>query len=155
MRLDLEAFGDVQFSREILRVGANAGNMRPAFDKVHDTIRNVEKKQFSTEGAAYSGGWAPLAPSTVRYKARRGLDPRILHATGRLRRSFTTKGDPDHVYRASADEMFTGSRVPYAKFHQLGTVRMPRRRPFELDELARREILKILQAHLVDRGAFS
>lgn len=153
MRLDLEAFGDVQFSREILRVGANAGNMRPAFDKVHDSIRGVEKKQFGSQGAAYSGGWAPLAASTVRYKAARGLDPRILHATGRLRRSFTTKGDPDHVYRASADEMFVGSRVPYAKFHQLGTQRMPRRRPFQLDEAARRDVVKILQAHLVNTGA--
>lgn len=154
MRLDLEAFGDVQFSREILRVGDNAANMRPAFDKIHDTLLDVEKKQFSSQGAAYSGGWAPLAPSTVSYKARRRLDPRILHATGALRKSFTTKSDLNHVYRASDDEMFAGSRVPYARWHQLGTSRMPRRRPFELDETVRREILKILQAHLVNRGAF-
>lgn len=124
-------------------------DMRPAFDSVHSLIVDVEKKQFATEGAAYSGSWAPLAPSTVRHKARRGLDPRILHATLRMMRSFTATTHADHVYRASADEMFVGSRVPYARYHQLGTRRMPRRRPFELDEAVRRNIVKILQAHLM------
>ena len=152
MRLDLEAFGDVQFSREILRVGDNAGDMRPAFDKVDESVRRFGKRQFGSQGNAYSGGWAPLAASTVRYKASRRLDPRILHATLRLRRSFTLGSSPDHVYRSSADEMFTGSKVPYARYHQLGTQRMPRRRPFQLDEAARREILKILQRHLVQKG---
>lgn len=154
MRLDLEAFGDVQFSREILRVGANAANMKPAFNDVHDIIRDAEKKQFSTQGKAFSNGWKPLAASTKRYKAARNLDPRILHATLRLRKSFTTKGDKDHVFTSSADEMFAGSRVPYARYHQLGTKKMPRRRPFELDEAVKRDILKTLQAHLVGEGAF-
>lgn len=156
MRLELEAFGDVQFSREILRVGANAEDMRPAFNEVHDTVRDAEKKQFSTEGRAFSGGWKPLAPSTVKYKAAHQLDPRILHATLRLRTSLTTSHGRDHVFRATKDEMFVGTRVPYARWHQLGTKdgRLAQRRPFELDEAVRREIVKILQRHLVSQGAF-
>lgn len=127
--------------------------MRPAFDQIHDIIVGAEEQQFATEGGAFSGKWAPLAPSTVRYKAARSLDPRILHATLRLRKSFTAKTHADHVYRASADEMFVGSKVAYARYHQLGTSRMPRRRPFELNEKVRREIVKTLQSHLVERGA--
>lgn len=154
MRLELEAFGDTQFARQILRVGDRAANMRPAFDDVRDLLLGVETKQFSSQGRAYSGGWKPLAPATKRYKARRGLDPRILHATLRLRKSWTTKGHPDNVYRATADEMFFGSRTPYARYHQLGTSRMPQRRPFQLDDGVRRRIVKTLQAHLVEEGAF-
>lgn len=154
MRVDLDAFGDVQFSREILRVGKNAADMRPAFDEVHDLLRKVELKQFNSQGSAFSGGWKPLAPATRAYKAAHGLDHRILHATGRMRRSFTTKSHKDHVYRASADEMFVGSNVPYARHHQLGAKNLPRRRPFELNEAVRRDVIKLLQAHLVREGAF-
>lgn len=152
MRLELEAFGDVQFSRELLRVGANAGDMRPAFDNVHVLLLAVENRQFGSEGGAFSGGWKPLAASTVRYKAKHGLDPRILHATGDLRRSFANNHAKGHVYRASANEMFVGSSIPYARFHQTGTKRMPRRRPFELNEQVRRQVVKILQEHLAGTG---
>ncbi len=149
MRLDLEAFGEQQFSREILRVGRNAGDMRPAFNNVHDLLLDVEQAQFSTEGAAYSGGWRPLAASTVAYKARNNLDPRILHATLRLRNSLTQRSHPDHVYDVSSDDMFVGSRVEYGQFHQRGNPNMPRRRPFQLDNAVRSEIVKILQRHLL------
>lgn len=155
MRLDLETFGEKQFSREILRVGRNAGDMKPAFDKVHDLFLEVEEKQFSSQGGAYSGGWKPLAPSTVSYKARAGLDPRILHATLRLRGSLTQETHPDHVYRASADEMFVGTRVPYAGVHQNPVSSpLPRRRPIQFDDAVRSDILKILQRHLVEGGRF-
>lgn len=155
MRLDLETFGEKQFSREILRVGANAGDMRPAFDQVHDLVLEVEEKQFTSQGGAYSGGWKPLAPSTKKYKAARNLDPRILHATLRLRKSLTNKTHVDHVFRSSADEMFVGSRVPYGPYHQHGNPpHLPRRRPFQFDNGVRESIVKILQRHLVEGGAF-
>lgn len=152
MRLDLETFGEKQFSREILRVGANAADMRPAFDEVHELFLEVEERQFSSQGAAYSGGWKPLAPSTVSYKASAGLDPRILHATLRLRKSLTDRTHKDHIYRASADEMFVGSAVPYGPPHQKGKGNPPRRRPVEFNEPVRRRILKLLQQHLLGGG---
>jgi phage gpG-like protein len=156
MRLDLEVFGETQFSREILRVGDNAADMRPAFDDIHTYLLQKEKEQFSYQGR-YSGGWKPLAASTVRYKAARNLDPRILHATLRLRDSLTEKGHPDHVFRSSADEMFFGSKVPYGIYHQKkkkAGARMPQRRPVELSDVLRKNILKMLQSHLVGSGAF-
>lgn len=153
MRLDLDFFGDSQFSREILRVGRNAGDMRPAFDEVHELFLEVEKQQFTSQGRAYSGGWKPLAASTRASKARRNLDPRILHATLRLRGSLTEKTHSDHVYRASADEMFVGTSVPYAGVHQNPkTSPLPRRRPVQFSDRIRTEIVKILQRHLMTGG---
>lgn len=151
MRLDLDTFGEKQFSRELLRVGSNAGNMKPAFDQVHDLLNEVEERQFSSQGAAFSGGWKPLAPSTKARKARLNLDPRILHATLRLRDSLTSKSHPDHVYRASADEMFWGTKVPYAGVHQNPkTSPLPRRRPIEFNDAIRTQIVKLLQRHLME-----
>lgn len=156
MRLELDAYGDTQFAREILRVGDRAADMRPAFDDIRDMLLGVERKQFNSQGRAFSGGWAPLAPLTVKRKAARNLDPRILHATLRLRKSFTEKGHRDNVYRKTKDEMFFGSRVPYGGYHQHGNpdTNLPQRRPFQLNERTRREVIKILQRHLVDEGAF-
>jgi len=148
--MTLEVFGEVQLSRELLRVGANAANMRPAFDEIHEDLLDAEQQQFSSQGARFSGGWRPLAASTVAAKARAGQDPRILHRTLRLRNSLTQAGHPDHVYDVGADEMFTGSRVSYGVYHQHGDEpRMPRRRPFELDAATRRDIMKVLQRHLL------
>lgn len=148
--MDLEVFGEKQLSRELLRVGANASDMRPAFDDVHALFLKVEEKQFSTQGAAYSGGWKPLAPATVKHKLRHSLDPRILHATLRLRKSLTNKTHVDHVFRSSADEMFVGSRVPYGAVHQKPvTSPLPRRRPVEFSNDVRREIMKLLQRHVM------
>lgn len=155
MRLDLDTFGEKQFSREILRMGRNAGDMKPAFDEIHELFLKVERQQFSSQGGAYSGGWKPLAASTKAYKARAGLDPRILHATLRLRGSLTQEAHPDHVYRASADEMFVGTKVPYAGVHQNPkTSPLPRRRPIEFSDAVRTDIVKILQRHLVEGGRF-
>jgi phage gpG-like protein len=94
-------------------------------------LEQLETEQFDSEGARGSGGWAPLAPATVAEKARRGLDPRILHATGRLRASLTARGG-DAIRESHPDEMRFGTDVPYAAFHQRGTARMPRRRGIEL-----------------------
>lgn len=153
MRLELEAFGEQQFSRDLLRVADNSMDMRPAFDDIHDMFLTVEERQFSTEGAAFSGGWAPLAPATVEYKSRHHLDPRILHATLRLRKSLTQRTHPDHVYRASADEMFVGSSVEYGVHHQFGAprARLPQRRPVEFDEPFKRAIVKTMQRHIFGR----
>lgn len=151
MRLTLEAFGEVQFSRELLRIGDNAGDMTPAFDDVHEQFLRVEKSQFSSQGKTSSGGWAPLAPRTVEYKRRAHLDPRILHATLRLRDSLINKSHADHIYRTSADEMFMGSKVEYGVHHQFGAPRanVPRRRPIEFTDAFRRRIVKTLQQHLM------
>lgn len=150
MRLDLDTFGEKQFSRELLRVGQNAGDMTPAFDEIHTLFLDVEQRQFGSQGRAFSGGWKPLAASTKARKARLSLDPRILHATLRLRDSLTSESHPDHVYRASADEMFVGTKVPYAGVHQNPkTSPLPRRRPIEFNAPIRTQIVKILQRHLM------
>lgn len=117
-------------------------------------ILGVEKDQFNSQGQAFSGGWKPLAASTKAHKAANNLDPRILHATGALRKSLIYKTNKNHVFRASRDEMFVGSSIPYGPHHQWGSKDgvLPRRRPFEFDNAVRQDIVKTLQRHLVENG---
>jgi phage gpG-like protein len=156
MLIELELAGDVQLRRELLRFRGAVADASPAFEQIARgssglkgvySLRGIERRQFQSQGAFASAGWAPLAPSTVRAKARRGLDPRILHATGRLAASLS--GGAGRVEIVSSSQLIFGTSVPYARFHQSGTARMPRRRPIELREQDRRAIVRTLQRYLV------
>lgn len=156
MRLELDVFGDVQLAREILRFERVADNLEPAFRDLTDDFRTIEARQFSTQGGYRSGGWAPLAASTLAAKVRRGLDPRILHATHKMRDSFTQRDHPDHVEEIDADGFFVGSRAvsdrgfPYPAAHQRPLRGQARRRPVELNEQDRRRWVKRIQREFVE-----
>lgn len=154
MNLNLEVFGDRQVSRELLRFGDRATDMRPAFEDLADDFLDVENQQFSSQGM-FSGGWRPLAASTIERKRRAGLDLRILHATHAMRNALTHKGAKGGVRRIRADEMFVGVDVrskkgyPYPKAHQLGRG-VPKRRPVEFNEVIRKRWMKRLQRHIIE-----
>ena len=88
-------------------------------------IKNTFTAIFHSEGAAGSQEpWPPLAASTLRTRKSRGYEGRkILHNTGKLRRSYTKTPQT----RIVDNEMFIWSDVPYARYHELGTKRMPPR----------------------------
>jgi phage gpG-like protein len=145
VRIVFEISGDRQIERELLRIGDRAADASPAFDRIIDLWASETAQQFQSEGAHASGGWAPLAPSTLARKRTLFGGGRILHETGTLESSLTDRGDPNMIVQISRDEVAWGSRVGYEKFHQTGTSRMPRRRPVEFTEAARRETVRILQ----------
>lgn len=154
VKIDIEVFGDKQTSRELLRFSERPANMRPVFWKIADEFRNIERNQFQSQGGA-SRGWRPLQPATVSAKARAGLDPRILHATLRLRKSLTHRGR-DHIRKFRDDEMFVGSKVPYGVHHQFGAPggNLPRRRPVDLMERDRKDFVRRMQLWILKGELF-
>lgn len=147
MRITLDVHGDRQLSRELVRFADAATDWRPVLSRIADFVISETGEQFDTEGGHASGGWAPLKPATIRAKAARGLDPRILHAHGFLESSLTQRGDPNMILEVSRDELLFGSRLVYAGAHQNprpGSP-LPQRRPVELTEQARRQIVRMLQ----------
>jgi phage gpG-like protein len=153
MKLVIDTLGEQAVARDLLRFGQNAADVRPAMAQVLDLLRNVERRQFDSEGAYGSGGWAPLAASTIDQKRRQGLDPRILRATGRMRDSLTEPGHPDQIAIARHDGLDFGTTDEKAARHQHGTARMPQRRVVQLPESDRREVVRILQRHVVSGRA--
>lgn len=145
MRFELDIAGDRQIARELLRVGEHAEDAAPAFRNIADYFRDLEREQFRSEGGSGSGGWPPLAASTLLRKAKLGQPQNILVASGDLRDSLTDAGDEQHIEDVSHDGLLFGTRDPKAKYHQHGTSRMPQRRPVELSETERRHTLRILQ----------
>lgn len=145
MELELEVFGDVQLKRSLLRTAGRFKDAAPAFEQIADILMEIEDDQFESSGRHGSGGWAKLAESTLEHKTGAG----ILIETGDLERSLTTRGAPDQVLEITSEFLLFGTSLPYAAFHQTGTSRMPRRRPIELTETDRRQIVKQLQSWLI------
>lgn len=144
--IGIEVFGDKQTARQLLRFSERPGNMRPVFWTIADEFREIEKRQFASQGISGSRGWRRLKPATSAAKAKAGLDPRILHATLRLRKSLTQK-NRDHIRAFRKDEMFVGSKVPYGVHHQFGAPKanLPRRRPVDIREAERKDIVRRIQ----------
>lgn len=139
--------GDAQISRTIMRPVEAIDDLRPVWEVLAGRFVAAETRQFATEGRYGSGGWAPLSPRYAAWKARHYPGKTILRRTDDLVKSLTTR--PLGVEVIEPHYMILGTAVEYAKYHQHGTPRMPRRRPVELPESERREWLKVLQRFLV------
>lgn len=145
MRIVIEAFGHQVMSRQLRTVSDRASDLRPAFEEAHERFREIMQVRFATGGGPPSGPWAPLKKSTVERKARLGLDPRVLHATLRLRTSLTKLRGTGGTLQMNKDGLTMGSKVPYGRFHQTGTRRMVARPPVGLSTQDRRELVQIIE----------
>lgn len=118
------------------------------WDAVQFEFYKIEKEQFSSEGAAgASGKWKPLSSPYKERKARQYGAVPILTASGRLYRSLTSSGG-DAVVEKRPLELVLGSRVPYARHHQSGTGRMPKREPISITPEQEKRLMKPVQDHL-------
>lgn len=144
MRLDLEVFGEQIVRRDLVRLGERASDMGPALRQVASQLRRAELERFDRQGP----GWARLQEETLRAKVRKGLDPRILRATERMRNSLIGRGS-EHIEEITPVSLRFGTAVPYARFHQTGTSTMPQRRVVELAEPQKRAIVKTVQRWIV------
>jgi phage gpG-like protein len=94
---------------------------------------------FATGGRARGGGgkfkggaWAALSPRYRIWKQAHYPGQPILVREGRLRESVAWDGHglgPDGIFQAQPTFVIAGTNVPYGRYHQAGTTRMPAR-PF-------------------------
>lgn len=139
--------GEVQVSRMLSRTTEKISNLRPFLDNVAVFLEATMEEQFDTEGSR-SGGWVALSPRYAEDKlARWGSQP-ILVASGGMRRSLIGASGASIRRQLGGDTLEFGTSVPYAKYHQTGTSRMPMRKILDLTSDDRRTVMKMLQRHL-------
>ena len=141
--LTFEFYGDEQVTRTLEAIEDRISNSREAFDAMGDRLEAAEIRQFASEGAFGSGGWTALSPAYGAWKARNYPGAPILVRTGELRDDLTQR--PFSIDVVEDRMALFGSAVPYGRFHQGGTDRMPRRRPIELPGSGREEWAKVMQ----------
>ena len=81
---------------------------------------NRVRTRFMQALDADGNSWAPLTPKYAAKKQRKYGGGGLLYASGSLFHSLQVSAVGD-------DSRAIGTDVPYAKFHQFGTVKMPKR----------------------------
>src|SRR3990172_9586013 len=143
-QLTFEVDGDVQLARSFSRFADNIKDARKPFGEVADDFKEIEDKQFKSEGSYGSGGWMPLSSNYAEWKAKHYPGTKILERTGRLWASLASKTS-DTIRDIKKLEMTVGTSSKYAIFHQRGTRKMPMRKIINLTEDDKRRWTKIFQ----------
>lgn len=104
-------------TRRLERFADALDDMTPANREASIAMYGFTIRNFDGQGAL-QGGWAPLAPSTIRQKARIGKQVPLVRS-GALRAGFTS------FY--SRDNAGVGNELSYSRYHHEGTGRLPQR----------------------------
>jgi phage gpG-like protein len=127
-------------------------------DQLHseagDIFREAQADNFASAADEHGNAWPP----------RKHKYPwPILRKTKRMMNAASRRGAAGNITTSQAGSLILGIRdadVPYSKFHQRGTRRLPVRRFFYLKQSDRRKILPPVRSHLLSvflrtRGRFS
>ena len=124
--LQVEITGFRSLERQLRDVEAEAKDLSNFIKETAVPLVRKEVKRLFDSGGYFQ--WPALAPSTV---ARKGHS-RILIDTRRLIRSVTLESSADKVIEITDNSLVFGTNVPYARYHEEGTSRLPKRPVFEL-----------------------
>jgi phage gpG-like protein len=120
-------FGTEQTSLKLRRGAAAMTNMEPALQRVAVDMTRVIRATITGQGRRFGGSWTFLSKNTIEQKLRKGQDPRILVATGKLLEAYGTVGAPHQILEITGGMVQLESDLDYSEFHQDGTVNMPAR----------------------------
>lgn len=143
----IEVLGEKAVARRLGRVKHHIEDWGGVWPEVFRHLERSTARQFASEGAYGSGGWAALAPSTVAEKQAGGWPPTILERTGEMKDSFLVDDHPEHIAIAMRDQGWWGSSSAIAHYHQDGTDLMPQRRIIQPPEGSRAYMVRIMQRY--------
>ena len=151
-------FDDSDLRRMLNRLEKKLGDLRPFFyDEVDRTVTDFFTKQFETKGEHGGARWAPLAPLTLKLRARaghgRGGAGAILWDLGAMRLDFLNATGTG-FRRVTKIEYQRGAINEVAALHQTGWMSQsvfgqPRRRPVRVP--ARPVVPETLPRSLTDQ----
>ncbi len=127
-----------ELNRTLKKLGKKVSDFRPVWPVIDRYTSRMYRLQFASEGEHLGTPWARLTEKTLRARVRPGGNRGgVLRDTNRLWASLTKPRAPEGVTVMEKHEYMRGSVVPYARFHQEGTDRMPAR-PLHPDPLPER-----------------
>lgn len=133
-------------ARQFATWGAQISDLSEPLTEIGQDLLGDFAVNMVTEGGWFApgGAWTPLAPSTVRERARQGFGgpSPILFRTGQLAESLASRDAAGNVFEVTATSLRVGSADRTANYHQRGTRRMPRRPIVGINFRRRAEIVR-------------
>jgi phage gpG-like protein len=140
----IQTTGVERNAKRLAAIGGRGADARPAWPLVFQQMRADSEERFKSEG---EGTWPKLADITKETKARKGLDPRIMHASNALYRSLTAERGRNTIRRKAKTQLRFGTKLFYADFHQRGRG-VPKRPVLQLSERTQEEITRTLSDYV-------
>lgn len=97
----------------------------PVLEKIKDDLEKIWANNFLSYGLESGAKWNALDPEYAAWKAKNDPNPMMMRSGKTLFRSLRNLNGKPNVIRKTVG--IFGTDVPYAKFHQMGTSKMPRR----------------------------
>jgi phage gpG-like protein len=149
LRFTWEVEGVKILDRSFARIGEHLSDLTPVWDNVQREFWKIEDTQFKSENAkGASGTWKPLTRPYAKRKAQRYGVKTILRASDRLYGSLTGQTG-DTVLIKDKMEFTIGTSLPYARYHQTGTGKMPKRPVIDFSEGQKRDLSKGIQRDIL------
>lgn len=105
MSIQIHVEGAIEAARDYYERAQRAKDLRPAMERIVDFWLLSEQRQFDS-----GAGWPPIKAKSRQWKVARGLDPRVMRATGLLERTLTQPNAPGQTADVSADGLVAGIR---------------------------------------------
>lgn len=137
------------FARRFDRFAEHITDATAVWEAIADSLEGEVRKAFQTEGSSTGTKWHPLSRGYATWKARHYPGRRILEATGALRKSYE-QGGGGHIRKVSPRSMTWGSEVPYGRYHQAGSGRLPRRPILRLTGDVKDQWERIIHKFIID-----
>lgn len=139
---------DKRFRNALDKAIKDVGNLRFAMGEISRDIFKNTIKNFILAGF---GKYPPLSPTYIKAKRKLAPGAPILVLSGRLKASVTGNGSPDSIINIGEQSLVQGTSVPYSRYVQEGTKKMPARKYLFIDEAQAGRFERILSNYVASK----
>ncbi len=132
----------------IADIKSRCTDAKPVFRWAHQVLKKTFAENFASNGLPV-GGWSPLDAEYAGWKARKLPGAPTLVRSGELFKSLSELSDPSVNEINNLSATF-GTGLQYAKFHQYGTDRMPKRQILFIPQSFADEFAEKLANYIVE-----
>lgn len=105
---------------------------------------------YITQGSSAGQPWPQLSPAYAEWKNAKWPGMPLGVLSGATRESLTFPNDSNGIWRAGPTSLTVGTKVPYARYLQSGTRRMPPRPPLTASREFVLEVGRLLNTYAHD-----
>ena len=144
LNVQVDIVGDKETVKKLNKLRTGFQDWRPELQKISDWMMPFYSEiVFTYSGAPIGEPWAALSPRYKEWKRDAAPGKGTLEFSGTMKDSFKSKVTPMVLY--------LGNTADYAKYHQFGTYKMPKRIMLKIDRERKDKIVDTFRAGIAMR----